>query len=323
MKISFWGCRGSLPASYSGKNTRTKVQEIVELALQSGLDSRDQIDAFVDDLPFHLKGGFGTNTSCVQISSDGDELVICDAGSGLRDLGHSLMAMAEKRPSVMHFFISHLHWDHIQGFPFFIPAYIPGTTIHIYGCHQDLEETFIRQQAAPTFPVPLKEMGSEIHFHVLDRDKKHHIAGKEISIIEQPHPGKSYGYRFHQSGKTVVYSTDAEHTEDSQSEDYRFLDFFKDADILIFDGQFNLADHLFTKQNWGHSSNLVGIELAVRAGVKKLCLFHSDHTFVDHDLTKFLSDSKRYLNIYDEGSELDVVIAYDGLVLDLADSTPV
>lgn len=286
------------------------------MAVESEVDNADKIDAFIDGLPFNLRAGYGTNTSCVQILG-GDEIVICDAGSGLRDLGKQMVMMGPNMPKVYHILMSHLHWDHIQGFPFFIPGYIQGVTINIWGCHDTIEKTFIQQQEEPTFPVKLKDMGSQINFHKLDSNKDYSIGGLNVKIAEQPHPGKSYGFRFEKDGHVVVYSTDAEHTDDFHRDDYPFLKFIEHADVLIFDGQFNLADHVYTKQNWGHSSNLVGIELAVRAGVKRLFIFHSEHTFSDQDLEKFNSDSKRYLEIYDENSELELDIAYDGLLVDL------
>ena len=318
MKVTFWGCRGSLPASYSGGNVKDKVREILNQAIEAKINETSMIEPFIDELPFHLISSYGTNTSCVQIEG-GDEVVICDAGSGIRDLGKYLVGLMPNMPKVIHILMSHLHWDHIQGFPFFIPAYIQGVTINIYGCHTDIEKTFIDQQEPPTFPVMLRDMGSSINFHTLDVTQNYNIGGLDVSIIEQPHPGKSYGYKFEKNGRNVVYSTDAEHEEDSQSEDYPFLKFIKNADVLVFDGQFNLADHLFTKQNWGHSSNLVGIELAVRAGVKRLCLFHSEHTFNDKNLNDFLKDSRRYLTIYDDKSGLDISIAYDGMKIEIDD----
>jgi phosphoribosyl 1,2-cyclic phosphodiesterase len=316
MKIKCWGCRGSLPASYVGQRDNYKIREVLLKAIESNVTDSSQLDGFIEELPFYLKSGYGTNTSCVEIIG-GDEIIICDAGSGLRDLGNHLISLMPNMPKVINILMSHLHWDHIQGFPFFIPAYVQGVTINIWGCHRTIERTFIQQQEPPTFPVALKDMGSQINFLTLDVDQPFALGGIKISLIEQPHPGTSYGYRFEKDGKVAVYSTDAEHTEASESEDYPFLQFIRDADVLIFDGQFSLADHLYTKQNWGHSSNLVGIELSVRAGVKKLCLFHSEPTFNDLDLSKFLSDSKRYLKIYDDQSDLDVSICYDGMEIEI------
>ncbi len=316
MKVTFWGCRGSLPASYSGSQTKHKVKRVLELAIDHGLQNHTQIDNFIRLLPFDLQSGYGTNTPCVQVDG-GEEIVICDAGSGIRDLGQMLVGMGKNIPRKIHILMSHLHWDHIQGFPFFVPAYIQGVHINIYGCHDNVEETFVRQQRTPTFPVALRDMGSHIEFHTLDPSKSYSIGGMEVSIIEQPHPGTSYGFRFVQDNKKTIYSTDAEHSDDAQSPDYPFLKFIEAADLLIFDAQFNLADHLFTKQNWGHSSNLIAVELAVRAGVKKLCLFHSEHSFNDEELHKFELDTKRYLKIYNEHAILDIVLAHDGLSIDI------
>lgn len=316
MKVTFWGCRGSIPASYKSADMRYKIKYALEHALTTNLSDQSEIDTFIDKLPFDVRGSYGNNTPCVQISG-GEEVIICDAGSGIRDLGNLLVRQGPKMPKVINILISHLHWDHIQGFPFFIPAYIQGTTINIWGCHHTIEKTFIDQQEPPTFPVRLRDMGSVINFHTMDVAKKYNIGGIDISLYEQPHPGTSYGFRFEKDDKVAVYSTDAEHTDDSQKENYPFLNFIRDADLLIFDGQFSLADHLFTKQNWGHSSNLVGIELSVRANVKKLCLFHSDHTFNDQELQNFLKNSHRYLEIYDEKAQLDISISYDGLEIEL------
>lgn len=316
MKVKFWGCRGSIPASYTGENTTRKIKEIVLRSIEAGISNEDEIDGFIKGLPFDLRSGYGTNTSCVQIEG-GDEVIICDAGSGIRDLGGTLAGMMPNMPKVINILMSHLHWDHIQGFPFFIPAYIQGVVINIWGCHENIEETFVNQQEAPTFPVSLRDMGSQINFHTLDVSKPFEIGGIKISMFEQPHPGVSYGFRFEKNDQIIVYSTDAEHSVESELKDYPFIEFIRNADVLIFDGQFSLADHLYTKQNWGHSSNLVGIEMAVRAGVKKLCIFHSDHTFDDKALYKFLKDSLRYLDIYDNGSNLDIEIAYDGLAIEL------
>ena len=320
MKVKFWGCRGSLPASHSGDQEHQKVRQLLHRMIDAKITSKDQIDGFVEELPFYLKSSYGTNTCCIQIIG-GDEIVICDAGSGIRDLGKTLIAMGPDMPKVIHILMSHLHWDHIQGFPFFIPAYIQGVTINIYGCHDTIQDAFIRQQDVPTFPVQLRDMGSRINFTTLDKNEQYDIAGLQVSITEQPHPGLSYGYRFEKDQQVIVYSTDAEHADDCHDEDYPFLEFIRDADILIFDGQFSLADHLYTKQNWGHSSNLVGIEMAVRAQVKRLFLFHSDHTFNDESLENFLEDSRRYLEIYDAEAVLDIAIAYDGMLVDLDSET--
>ena len=316
MLIHFWGSRGSLPAATTFDAVEAKIRHAVSLAIQSRLtDDPAAIDRFVRDLPFAQRGGYGGNTSCVEIRG-GTEFVICDAGSGLRDFGTYVMREVRAKrvafPCVFNIFLSHPHWDHIHGFPFFVPAYVPGNIIRIHGCHHNLADIFTEQQKTPFFPVPLKAMRADIQFHSLDLNEEYDIAGFRVRALRQNHPGASYGYAFHKDGRKVVYSTDSEHKADAESEDYPPLAFFKDADLLIFDAQYTLADAIDVKENWGHSSNLVGVELSARAGVRRLCMFHSEHTADDETLDRFLGDTRKYLPLYAENCSLQIDQAYDG-----------
>jgi phosphoribosyl 1,2-cyclic phosphodiesterase len=272
------------------------------------------------ELPFCVRGTYGGNSACVEIQGGADS-VLCDAGTGLRDFGNAVMkAMSNGRdasPKTFHLFMSHLHWDHIQGFPFFSPAYLPGCQIRIYGCHPGLQDAFACQQNPPFFPVPLSAMSADISFHTLEEGRLYEIAGFQVTGIKQRHPGDSYGYRFLKDGKKVVYSTDAEHQDDAKDEHYPFVEFFRHADLLIFDAQYHFWESVDAKANWGHSSNLLGVELGLRAGVKRLCLFHHEPTFDDDTLDQFLSDTRTYQTILDPSSSMEILLAYDGLTLDI------
>jgi phosphoribosyl 1,2-cyclic phosphodiesterase len=321
MHVYFWGTRGSLPASTTNKMIEAKIFKSVQASRAYTLETDEEIKTFIrNKLPFAVREGYGGNTSCVQLGSS-EEYVLCDAGTGLRDFGNyymkAKMTGQKELPDVFHIFMSHLHWDHIQGFPFFTPAFIPGNQIHIYGCHADLEQIFINQQNAPCFPVPLQAMRAAIRFHVLQPGTSYDIAGINVTGIKQNHPGNSYGYSFIKDGKKLVYSTDAEHKESAKDDNYEFINFFQNADLLIFDAQYSFLDAVDTKENWGHSSNLLGVELAVRAGVQRLCLFHNEHTFDDEALDQFLNDTRKYLQILDSSSRLEIYLAYDGLEIDI------
>jgi len=318
MKIRFWGTRGSLPGSITEKTIKEKIDNALKKSLQYKLKDDSDIENFINEkLTFSERGTFGNNTSCVEIkdrdinSKEPKEYIICDAGSGLRDFGNSVLKSGKS--GIFHIFITHLHWDHIQGFPFFIPAFIPGNTVNIYGCHQDMEQAFIFQQSNRHFPLPLKEMKGNIKFKILNPENEYNIAGFQIKIIKQNHPGVSYGYSFERDGKKVVYSTDAEHDKNAESNNYPFLDFFRNADLLIFDAQYILVHNMDLKKDWGHSSNIIGVELAVKAGVKRLCLFHNEHAYHDEILEQLLKDTRRYLKIRDASSSLKIELAYDGL----------
>ncbi len=160
MYVEFWGTRGSLPASMTARQVREKIFRAIRASRSHPLATDEAIGAFIDrDLPFAVRGSYGSNTACVEIGGQ-EEFVLCDAGTGLRDFGNAFLRSGKgSSPAVFHLFLSHLHWDHLQGFPFFIPAYRPGNRIHIYGCHADIEAAFVNQQAAPCFPVPFHRPG--------------------------------------------------------------------------------------------------------------------------------------------------------------------
>jgi phosphoribosyl 1,2-cyclic phosphodiesterase len=314
MHVRFWGTRGSLPASLTAKQIRTKLVRAIRAARGRDLATDEAIDAFLDnELPFSVRGSYGGNTPCVEIG-DQPECVICDAGTGLRDFGNAwLRSAGGAQPAVFHLFLSHLHWDHIQGFPFFVPAYRGGNTVHVYSCHADAEKALENQQAAPYFPVPFTELGAKILFHTLEPGRPYEVAGYTVQAISQNHPGDSYGYSFIWEGRKFIYSTDMEHGSEAQGQGYAFVDFFRHADLLVFDAQYSLADAIGPKETWGHSSNVLAVELAVQAGVKRLCLFHNEPTRDDEALDRFLDETREYLKIYDPGSPLTIALARDGL----------
>ncbi len=326
MRVHFWGTRGSLPASYTSEAIKTKILAALKAAGGENLRTDEEIEAFVhsglatNSLPFSTVGSYGSNTSCLQIEAEG-EYLICDAGTGLRDFGNSVLQSTDggeaPKGDTFNIFMSHLHWDHIQGFPFFTPAYIPGNRIHIYGLHKELEQAFVTQQEYPYFPVPLGSLRATIDFTVLEEGREYQIAGFTVKGVKQNHPGESYGYRFEKDGKRIVYSTDSEHKGEAYEADYVFLSFFKDADLLIFDAQYSLLDAITAKENWGHSSNIIAVELSVKSGVKHLCIYHNEPTLGDEKLDRFLDETREYLRLYAEESPLKIDLAYDGLEVEV------
>jgi phosphoribosyl 1,2-cyclic phosphodiesterase len=321
MRAYFWGTRGSLPASTTAQEIQNKIVAAIRASRSHRLETDGDIGDFIrGKLPFAVRGGYGGNTSCVEIREQ-DAFVICDAGTGLRDFGNyalqSKQAKQNGLPLTCHIFISHLHWDHIQGFPFFTPAYIPGNDIHLYGCHPELKQALINQQNPPYFPVPLSAMKANISFHTLEPGKIYEVAGLSVKAIKQNHPGDSYGYSFLKDGKKIVYSTDAEHKRASEKEVEERIEFFGKADLLIFDAQYTLADAIGSKENWGHSNNLMAVELSIQSEVKHLCLYHSEHTYNDEALDQFLDDTRKYLKCHADNYRLRIDLAYDGLEIDV------
>jgi phosphoribosyl 1,2-cyclic phosphodiesterase len=209
--------------------------------------------------------------------------------------------------------MSHVHWDHIMGFPFFMPAYLPGNHVSIYGCHAALEEAFRRQNAAPSFPVDFSRMAARIEFVRLDPGRDYEIGGLRVRAKLQRHSGDSYGYRFEQDGKAVVYSTDSEHKLDDPAVTQGFVDFFAAADLVIFDAMYALADATSVKEDWGHSSNVVGVELCQMARAKHLCMFHHEPIFDDEKIFDVLQETRRLEEITRAGHPVRISAAWDGM----------
>jgi phosphoribosyl 1,2-cyclic phosphodiesterase len=250
--VKFWGTRGSIPTP--GWQTRR----------------------------------YGGNTSCLAVNID-DSLFVCDGGTGLRELGLELVKDPQKEHRV-HMFFSHPHWDHIQGFPFFVPVYKENNTVFVYGRKEEdtaYFELISGQMQSDYFPVEFSELVADIRPAFLEEGGKE-IEGVKISWCKQFHPGGSLAYRFEKDGRTMVYATDneldltienKEEVEDNPAAlrkvSRRYIDFIRDADLLIGDGQY-LDREYDQKIGWGHSRATTLVDAAIEANVKQLAIFHHD-----------------------------------------------
>lgn len=324
MLIRFWGTRGSLPIALTARQIEAKIAQALLAASGRRFDDIAAAAQFAAELPFPIAGTFGGHSSCVEIEltqPDGGsrDYILCDLGSGARPFGGSVLARhGAATPNVFHVFMSHLHWDHIMGFPLFAPAYIPGNLIRIYGCHRTLEEAFRAQHGAPSFPVDFSQLAARIEFVTLEPDVEVTIAGLKVLPKEQIHAGGSYGYRFEQAGKTFVYSTDSEHKLDDPDVTDGFIDFFRDADLVVFDAMYSFAEAISVKEDWGHSSNVVGVELCQLANARRLALFHHEPIHDDARIATIEAETRRFEEITRvDAPPLDVFAAYDGLEVNL------
>jgi phosphoribosyl 1,2-cyclic phosphodiesterase len=316
--VRFWGTRGSLPVALTAAAVRRKLVAALRGASGRAFDSEQDIEQYVDSLAFDVAGTFGGNTSCVEIVTGGTDYVACDLGSGLRPFGQAAIARhGPASPQTYHLFVSHVHWDHIMGLPFFGPAYIPGNRVYFYGGHPDLEAALRRQMEPPSFPVDFSVFNAAIQFVYLEPEVPHDVAGMRVTLKRQHHAGDSYGYRFEVKNRVVVYSTDSEHKLTDPGERLEFADFFRNADIVVFDAMYSLADSISVKADWGHSSNIVGVELCQLAQAKELCLFHHEPAMDDAALAKMLAETRRFEEITRTTSPLRISAAYDGLELTL------
>ena len=234
---------------------------------------------------------FGGNTTCLQITfTDTNRIVIIDAGTGLRNLGRDLRAIGHKQEQIV-IALSHFHWDHIQGFPFFAPAYDSKQKITLLTLGRDRTTTDLRQifevqMQAEYFPVQLDQMGAVFEFLQIADASQHFTAinGVETVVTAQRHnhPGGAYSFRIERNGKVLVVCTDVEHGEQI---DPRLVELARGADLLVHDAQYT-AEELQKRRGWGHSSFDQAMQLAEMAGVKRLALTHHDPEHDDEFLLR-------------------------------------
>ena len=318
MRVRFWGTRGSIPVALTSADIRDKVA--VALMRSGGRQFASIGEAYdyaTQHLDFSLTHTFGGHSACVELETGAEEYFVCDLGSGARPFGAHVLARQGGRPAHVNVFMSHVHWDHIMGFPFFGPAYVAGTRIRIHGCHDVIEQAFRLQQAPPCFPVEFAQLAADIEFVKLTPGQAQEVSGVRVTPQPQMHSGDSYGYRFEAQGKTFVYTTDSEHKLENRAQTERFVQFFSGADLVVFDAMYSLADAISVKADWGHSSNIIGVELCQMARVRHLVLFHHEPAYDDATIEGVLRETQRFEELTRGTQPLRVSAAYDGLEIDI------
>lgn len=219
---------------------------------------------------------YGGNTACVEVRC-GDELLIFDMGSGLREFGN---ALAGSGPIKASFFLSHYHWDHILGLPFFAPAYDPESSLQIHGATRlgkSAREILAGQMINPYFPVSLGEFRASLEFRNIESGGQVAVGDALVTAQELSHPGGGLGFRVESEGTSVVYATDFEHGTEA---DDTLVELARDTDLLIYDATYTVAEYRKHK-GWGHSTWAEGVKIAKKAKARKLILFHHDPSHDD------------------------------------------
>lgn len=254
MRIKFWGVRGSTPT------------------------------------PERRNSRYGGNTSCVEITLADGTLLVLDCGSGLRALGKNLLRRHGKQAIRGAIFLSHFHWDHIQGIPFFVPLYAPGNVFLFHAVHRgdyDLKAAIEGQMANPYFPVNTSAMRAQRYFRDLNHEPIR-CGGAVVTSAELNHPQGCVGFRVEADGGVFVYASDHEHGSPVHDRNVREL--ARGADVLVYDAQYTPEQYRADKKGWGHSTWEQGARIAEECGVERLVLFHHDpehdDVFMDRLVTK-------------------------------------
>ncbi|PIQ96694.1 MAG: MBL fold metallo-hydrolase [Nitrospinae bacterium CG11_big_fil_rev_8_21_14_0_20_56_8] len=257
--------------------------------------------------------GVGGNTTCVEVRC-GDEIIIFDSGTGIVNLGRTLM---KELPVKARLFYSHVHWDHIQGFPFFAPFYVKGNEFDIYGgtcLPKTIQEVLQQQMTPPCFPVKIDLFGATLRYHDISQGDVIEGKNMKVTLGNLYHPNGSFGYRVESENRSLVFATDNEHLEEKMNKNLLHLS--QDVDVLIYDAQYTDDEYYgrngqFSRKGWGHSTMREGIKIAKAANVDKLVLFHHDPSHPDEFVGRIEAESRK---IFPRS-----IAAYEGLEIDLND----
>jgi phosphoribosyl 1,2-cyclic phosphodiesterase len=313
MIIHFWGVRGSLPSPLLPSQIKSKISAILERLTPEDIVSPASRERFLAGLPPCLFGTVGGNTPCVTVQSEGlPEMLVFDAGSGMREMG---LAMAKQRPRPLryHLFFSHFHWDHLQGLPFFYPAYDPAVGVDFYSPSDRMEAALRGQMVPPYFPVPVESLGAKKAFHRTEGE----VVLQNLSIIHKKmnHPGYSYSYSVSDGSRRFIYATDTELSAGDFTKNEENTAFFQNADLAVIDAQYTLGEAI-EKYNWGHSAFSMAVDFAAHWGIRRLVLFHHDPNYDDQKLSNILQSARWYterMNI----REIEISLAMEGMELKL------
>ncbi len=293
MRLRFWGTRGSIATPGPGTNH------------------------------------FGGNTSCIELTTPAGDCVVLDCGTGARLLGNQLVAKAA--PVNATILLTHTHWDHIQGFPFFAPLFVPGNSFAVYGpegAHLSLRDVLAGQMEHHYFPVELDQLAARIAYRDLN-EGPHKIAGLQVTAQLMNHPSATLGYRIQAANQCICYLSDHEPFYEkvwrdgaapgrvdsiSDAGDRRHAEFMQGASLIIHEAQYTPEEYP-AKRHWGHSTYAYVVQLAAAAGARRLVLTHHDPSHDDD----FLHDVEKRARALaaQSGSPIDVMCAYEGLEIEI------
>ena len=270
MKVKFWGVRGSIPTPLNSDVIRDKIKQTLQLASPKDISNEESIDTFIDTLPMSIVGTYGGNTTSLEVRTSTDDLIIVDCGTGIKQLGHELLKTEfGNGTGFATILLTHTHWDHIQGFPFFAPFYIKGNRFNIYSPYNDIKERIEYQQVYTHFPINLEYMLAQKEFFIIDKESEIYINDVKIKNKSMRHPGGSFGFRFEENGKSFVFTSDCEFNIDEIDKIDTYKNFFENADVCVFDTQYTFEESI-NKIDWGHSSASIAIDIASMFNIKRL-----------------------------------------------------
>jgi len=312
MIVRLWGVRGSSPTPLAPEDLRKKFAAILQRVRASDLVNTDARQRFLAKLPPELFGTAGGNTACIEVRTADDHVIVLDTGTGLRELEKRIRRHREEIRE-FHIFMSHFHYDHLLGLPYFGAMYDPRVRVTFYSPYPAMERILSQFMSKPYHPVGWDSFAAKIRFRILKPGETLGLGTAKIDWIRRNHPNGSISYKVSEGGRSFIYSTDTELTEKDFMRSEKNLSYFQGADAIVLDAQYTLGEAI-EKYNWGHSSYSLAVEFAREFGIHKLFLFHHEPLNDDDAMEGILRSAQWFDSrlVHKGRQTLDIDLAREG-----------
>jgi len=319
LQVEIYGVRGSIASPLTTSDIEKKILKVLESIRPEDLESAQTRKEALARLPLATRGTYGGNTTCVILQSQGSHMVL-DMGTGLNRFSQECLHEGRKfsEDNPLYFLITHVHWDHIQGFPFFVPAYIAENHLKFYSGRPNYKQELLHQQVSPWCPAHFEFMRAHMTFDTLTVGETAEIGPFKIKAMHVHHPDNNLGYRVEADGGVFVFLSDTEITQLKPEELEVYKDFCEGADVVYADCQYDFMG-AWEKVTWGHSNAFSWIDLLNGSDVETLLCSHFDPVTDDDLVLRFLDTATKYVAIACDGKTPKILPAYEGYKMTLGD----
>ncbi len=317
MIIRIWGARGSSPTPLSPHEIREKIEAVIHLVNPTDLVSEATKQRFISSLSNDVCGTTGGNTVCIEVRTNDGEVILLDTGTGLREFEKSIIRNGEKIDEY-HIFLSHFHYDHLLGIPYFSTMYNPSAKVHFYSPYPEMEHVLAKFMEEPFHPVGWDSFTAGIDFHIMKEDEPVEISAAKVSCMRRTHPGGAFSYKVTENGRSFIYSSDTQLTEKDFTRNSKNNAYFQGAEVIVLDAQYTL-DEAIAKYDWGHSSYSLAVQFAREYEIEKLLLFHHDPLNSDQKLAGILQAAISFNERLNQthSNDMEIILAGEGYEIEL------